>query len=413
MSAHMDAERPESHAGHWFVWLFGVMLVASLAAAIFLSFLSENPVTRYRVTLLLLFFAISSASSLIFSTSTRAKLEGNFRGLALSIGGPATLWIVALTLFSYFDREDGIRTGGLEEIARAYREKLSKERWQLYPQWRQEHDRFGKILGAGESATVRNLLWYAHFNPAGEKLESAIVSTAFVYLSRRTTLKLQRITGEFNGQKLSLHFAGRPSTEEGKVYSMLLSAAELESSKIDASHTSLDFPGKEAAELDSRKVDALILALYEGDDPGEGDYAVIDLKRYSQNAQGVIHLGIISFDRGIQELAVSHLRPVQVLDAGMLPLVLRTEGTTNSDAERLKFELGPWLRALDRNRTAPSSGLSSRAGFILAKAADHLKESIKCKAGSCFQAVFNQPKDARSISIAGADNAALAMYRWK
>jgi hypothetical protein len=364
------------------------------------------------VILLLLFFSISSASSLIFSKTTRAKLEATFSGLALTVGGPATLWIVALVLFSYFYPEERIRLSGLEEALRVQRDLLARDGWLHYPQWKRQNDRFGTILGAGESSVVRNLLWYAHFSPSGEKLESPTVSTVFVYLPGKRTLKFQRIHGEFRGQKLSLHFAGRPSTDNGKVWSVLLGSTDVGAMKVDESHTSLDFDGKEVAELSSARVDALNVALYENDDPGEGDYTVVDLKRYSSDGKGSINLGIVSFDRPVYDVTFSRLKPLHVVDGAEMPMALRVEKAVNTEVDRLKTELGPWLRLLDA-RDANGRGISPKAGLILKTISEHLAEALKCAPQRCFQAIFGNPRDVRTFGIANVEDVALLMFRWQ
>src|SRR5690348_14143375 len=84
------------------VWIAVGMAAAALATAVYLTIQSGD--TRdlfvYRVTLLLLFFAISTVSALIFNA--KASLGGNVWGVSLALGGPAVLWIVALVIFTRF-----------------------------------------------------------------------------------------------------------------------------------------------------------------------------------------------------------------------------------------------------------------------------------------------------------------------
>jgi hypothetical protein len=134
------------------------MVALSLAAAVWMASLSDDHIIRYRVTLLLLFFSISSASSLIFSA--KARLEGNFYGLALTIGGPATLWIVALLLFSYVYPEDKVRSAGFDMV-RLQRASLTR-RW-VIPGVKRDHD--SPQSARTDSEAQKKLLWYAYENP--------------------------------------------------------------------------------------------------------------------------------------------------------------------------------------------------------------------------------------------------------
>jgi hypothetical protein len=83
-------------------WVALGLAAAAVASAVFLTtqYSSGRDLFVYRVTLLLLFFAISTVSALIFNAKT--NLSGNFWGLTLGLGGPAAFWIIALLIFTRF-----------------------------------------------------------------------------------------------------------------------------------------------------------------------------------------------------------------------------------------------------------------------------------------------------------------------
>jgi hypothetical protein len=78
------------------VWAALGLAAAALATGVYLTIQSGDTgdLFVYRVTLLLLFFAISTVSALIFNA--KASLGGSIWGLTLALGGPAVLWLVAL-----------------------------------------------------------------------------------------------------------------------------------------------------------------------------------------------------------------------------------------------------------------------------------------------------------------------------
>jgi hypothetical protein len=172
--------------------MLAAMLAVSLGTAIYMTVTSSDHIIHYRVILLLLFFSISAASSLIFTSAPNVKLEGNLMGLALSIGGPATMWLVALLLFSHFYEEIKIQESNLQSMIGEYVGSLRKAEWKPYPDWRREHESLSKYLGPDDSSRVRTLLWAAHFTPPGAKLVLPVVSTLFVFFPNKNSLKVQR-----------------------------------------------------------------------------------------------------------------------------------------------------------------------------------------------------------------------------
>ena len=408
MQPQLAPEQPRPNP-KWLLPLIAALAVAGMASAIVLVYNSSNEVIRYRVIILLMFFSISTASSLIFSA--KANLEGNLYGLALTIGGPATLWIIALLLFSYEYPPAAVENTGKLSFIEGEKNDLTMHKWQWYPEWRREQDRFLRILGPDESDNVRSLLWYAYYRPEGGKLEKPTVSTVFVYLPDKTTLKFQRITGPRKGEKWTVPFAGAPSTPNGQVSSMILSAATLDSG-VEYVQTSLDAGGTQRiAEVPLSSVDALLVSLYEGDDPGDGDYTVVDLKRYSANGDGTIHLGMVSFDRTIKDVSANELSGVTFVETGVLPLVLRPVKEVYSKVDYLRTELAGWLGALDK-RDAKGAGEPNEKA-VMSRIAKHLAPALKCKRGACFSAIFDKPKDSRAIRMANTVSVALMLFRWE
>jgi hypothetical protein len=399
----------ERHLGRYLAPLVSGMVALSLAAAVWMASLSDDQIIRYRVTLLLLFFSISSASSLIFSA--KARLEGNFYGLALTIGGPATLWIVALLLFSYVYPEDKIRSAGFDDALRLQRAALTRGRWVSYPVWKRDHDSFLKVLGTGSEAQQK-LLWYAYENPREHKIESPTISTVFVYLKGKKALKFQRIYGDLQERKIRLRFKATASTSWGKASSLLLASTDVDSGRVEESHVSLEGNPKESVEIETSRVDALNVAFYDNDDPGEGDYTVVDLKRYANDGRGSIYLGILSYDREIQNATVSRIMPLRLTEDGDLPIALRLERMDGGDPDRLKAELMPWLKLLDA-RDAHGNGVTAEAASLLEKLSAELAAATGCRRGSCFQLIFEKPIAARSVSLSRAEYAAMLLFRWR
>lgn len=413
-STHHAAQHLTAHQRKWLVAALTAILVASLAAAIYMALRSPDEIVHYRVILLLLFFAISSISSLIFTSAPHVKLEGDFQGLALSVGGPAALWLIALLLFSQFYKEDRVSASSMLSLVQSHVQNQRDLGWQIYPEWRRGHQDLGQWLGRSESEQLSKLLLAAHFTPPGEKMKLPVVSTLFVYFPGKVSLKVQRIRGEQPGGQLTVHFAGSPSTKEGTVASMLLAASNLGSKRISQSFTATEPNHAPEAKLTNlTQVDALLLSLYENDDPGEGDYTVVDLKRFSQDAQGSIYLGVQSFDRTLDRFAVSHLQPSYLNNRGTIPVMFQVEQTVDPSLDALRAELLGWMQLLDARDRNPN-GLSADALGILKKSSAHVRKTLPCQEGDCFQSLFTKPAmDVRAVSLPRAEQATLALFTWK
>ena len=412
-SAHHASHHLTAHQRKWLTATLTAILVVSLAAAVYMAVRSPDEIVHYRVILLLLFFAISSISSLIFTSAPQVELKGDFYGLALSVGGPAALWLIALLLFSQFYKEDRISSSSMFSLVQSHVQSQREIGWQIYPEWKSAHHGLRQWLGRSDSEQLSKLMLAAHFTPPGEKMKLPVVSTLFVYFPGKISLKLQRIRGEQPGGELTVHFAGLPSTKDGRVASMLLATSNLGSKKISESFVATEPKHAPEAKLTNlTQVDALLVSLYEDDNPGDGDYTVVDLKRFSQDAQGSIYLGVLSFDRTLERFAVSHLQPSYLNNRGTIPVMFQVEPAVDRNLDALRAELAGWMQLLDA-RDQNRNGLSADAWGILTRASGHLKASLACRQGLCFQSLFTaEAKDVRAVSLPRAEQATLALFSW-
>src|SRR5262249_28126016 len=84
-----------------------VLASAALGTVVYFTLKSTHDLYVYRITLLLLFFAISTISGLIFTS--KANLTGDLKGFGIAIGGPAALWLIALVIFGWFYPERDLK----------------------------------------------------------------------------------------------------------------------------------------------------------------------------------------------------------------------------------------------------------------------------------------------------------------
>lgn len=339
-------------AAQWISALASFAVAAAVSASLFFLFRSQrNPIqiVQYRIVILLLFFAISTVSSLLFAgnASFSGKLGAAF---TVSVVGPATLWIVALVIFTYFYPETRLGPltgpGSIATLTQLVAETERLSGWQPYKDWKGRWNEFSTILGSGESATVKNLLWYTYFQTPGRKLARAEVTTAFFYF-RSYTLKLQRIRGSRVGEAFNLRFSAATSLTGSNAMSLLFVGREHHPMAILSAYGDHGQGALREIELTQERVDCLIVSAYTGDNPDEGDYVVVDLKQFSDDARGYVRLGIIDFEKSIHHIHLSTLKRRTVVDDDV-PLCFRAEPQSHSDAlDTLENNFGGWPLALD------------------------------------------------------------------
>lgn len=358
-----------SHTSHidfrWIFALTAVMICVAVAGAIYFGVVSHDSITQYRLMLLLVFFAIATISSLLFAG--KAQISGTMAGLTLMVGGPSALWLVALIAFHFYYPEDKVGKvadfSSLDKIAVLFDDVERRDGWENYDIWKKNLQGFKTVLGTGESNTLRNLLWYTHFSTEDKKIDSPQITTVFCYFDKYV-IKLQRISGNLSGDGFPLLFGSKGSNDDSSTGSVLLVGRRVPGLQIKTIVSDKD-PAPSVAEyqLEGPQVDALIAAFYKDDNPPEGDYAVVDMKRYAIHARGNLDIGFVEFNRQIDTFNLSTIKPRQVAAEAEYPLSFRPDSRPpDTNVNRIQTQLSEWLPLLDSiaagQGTAPISAKS-------------------------------------------------------
>jgi len=392
------------------------MAAAALATAVYLTI--QSGATRdlfvYRVTLLLLFFAISTVSALIFNA--KASLGGNMWGLSLALGGPAVLWIVALVIFTRFYPEVNLtKEATLQGLAHDVWEGQQRTGWKDYAAWKGETgDDFADVLGANETETLRNLFWGVYYRTPGQRLESVQITTAFLYLGPKYTVKFQRIRGykeSAESEPFTLYYGGHTSNSTGKSGSVLLVGHDNGSLRVKESY--YDGESKPEQAINQNDVDCLIVSWYTDDVTGDGDYITTDMKEFAASHRGSLRLGIAAF-KPMDEVQSWWLASRTTTDKdNILPLAFRQmRQGWQKDLGAVEGDLRPWLQVLDK-ALEPEGAITGKPReelqVLLRNASELVKHPIR--ASDLLKSTVFQ--DQRSASMPDAEDVVLSMFLWQ
>jgi hypothetical protein len=404
----------KSNAQRELIWVAMALATGALCTAVYLTMQPLRDVLVYRITLLLLFFAISTISALMFATN--ANLSGNLKGLSLVVGGPSALWLIALVIFTKFYPEPDLNKFTLQSLAQEFWKNQQKDGWKDYANWKQDQVAFSEVLGKGESTTLQHLLWNVDFRSPGERLDQVEITTVFLYFAPKYTMKFQRITGKLSANSFMLNYGAQTSNATGTSGSVLLVGRNNGSLQVKESY----FDGESGAEhlmQDEAYIDCLIVAWYDDEVTPDGDYITVDMKRFSTRHHGSLKLGVAAF-KPMQDIRSWWLLQRVVTDEDeLLPLAFR-EMHQPSQPDLLAVEGGllPWLQVLDKAIDPDAHQIKEKARDMLQKAINTAGEIVggkghKIKPSAILaDRVF---KDRRSTSLPDSEDVVLSMFLWK
>jgi hypothetical protein len=401
------------------IWVAVALAIVALGIAVYFTAKSDtNFFVVYRVTLLLLFFAISTVSALIFNTSV--NLKGGFWGLSVGLGGSAALWLVALLIFTNFYPESNLtKEFTLQSMARDFWAGQLKSGWYDYAFWKRETgDDFSAVLGANETETLRNLFWSVYYRTPGQRLQNVQITTVFLYFGPKYTLKFQRIRGNResgNTEPFTVYYGGQTSNDTGKSGSVLLvgrhnGLLRVKESYFDGESEPKD-GGKPEHALAQADIDCLIVSQYNDEVTSDGDYITTDMKEFATNHRGGLRLGIAAF-KPIEEVGSWRLASRTVTDQDdLLPLAFRKmPDVWQNDLRAVEGDLQTWLKTLDSAMEAdsPITGKSREMLHgVLKNAGDAVGHPIKASE------LLTVLKNRRSASMPEAEDVVLTMFLWQ
>ncbi len=324
-------------------WLSAVVIVCALFSVIAVLFgvggnaPLQSPI-GYAITLSLLCFALSSISCLLFVA--KAEIKATFGVFALTVGGPAAMWVASLAMINYlYPPPAFFKTETLIELLR---DAELKHGWKTFPDWLQSLDLLTLDLEPEEASQIRQAMDSAFYlGDDGKKASGVSAQVVFVYVGDKT-VKLERITGQKSGS-VEIYFTSHP-TISGKISSVLLAR--------DDTGITEAYPGghRDFQPISSDQLDCLIVTLYNESMLEHGDVLYVNLPKYlKQGADGTVDLAVLASSK-FEKFRVWEFRgfPFPVA-ADIVPLEFRQISGLNSDsALPVVSKLSPWFALIDR-----------------------------------------------------------------
>jgi len=240
---------------------------------------------RFRLTLAMLCFALSSLSGLLFANQSATELIGKWGAVTLTLVGPAALWLVALIVITRLWKDVGQAPEG-GPVTPAERGLVA------YGEWKFKHAGLNYLFTnyVNEEYRVREILSFAYFRAVQKRKPIDVkVATVFVYFQIPEQpeavrfIKLQRITGVAKTPPTDVYHIFTPTLPGGTANSYAFVRAE---GKILGS--ARGGPGSRRwLRVDSLAIDVLVVSSYPDGNPPEGDYVWIDVPKYSDTSVDV------------------------------------------------------------------------------------------------------------------------------
>jgi hypothetical protein len=332
--------------------LFGVM------AFLFKLIPGPRDIMTYRIVVILVCFALSSVSSLLFST--QSKLLASLGGFSIAVAGPATLWLVALLTLAQIFPESAVGYTRSEifreftkELAQFSRQKEEQEGWQEYADWKIELGEASSIIDQSEESFIKNMLTRVFYHGrTPTKILAPEVHTVFLYLND-ATVKLQSIHGD------------QPDVDFADVYVTV--APSLPGSQTKSYFFKRTTRGLRAQHVEqggwrqvrSDEIQCLVVTIYYDDEPKAGDWIYVDLPKYFSDATPGADTKIdILTIHPIREPQVWEMSASQRTQLSPAPLLFRKrarlEEVDTKNPSKLDRRMTNWLRSLKQIRQSES-----------------------------------------------------------
>lgn len=422
----------------WARWIAGIGILLSLSCVIAELFFFANNLTpaEYVFGVLMLCFAFSSISLLMFSQA-EVSIRGSIGAFTLTICGQAALWLVAFLIVQHFYPPAQIHSGSdrlasLADLEALGAEVDSKDGWESYLQWKTHLKSLQDVVNKDEANPIEewlNCVYYTGPVSGHSTLDNPTILTMFVYLPSTLTtnvLAFTRITGVRlkNQDHAGLYFGAKSTLASavGRANSVLLLKKDNVLQEIYADGT--DPKRKNWRDVSEDPIDCLIVKRYEEDIPEHGDWITVDVTKYLGNgAAKEVFVGIIS-DRRVDDntLALWMLRRPSISvcssNMGCIPLCFRrTKGAVLSDVGALSEALSPWLALLDREVTTPTPTVHGEEAntareFLNRCLAQIRKETIT---NCTFTSLLGQPcfTERRSFHLEEVSNPVVVTFDWR
>jgi len=345
-----------------------VILVAILSVVAWL-FLSAPPFFQYPIAMALLCFALSSISCLLFAA--KADLSGTLGVAAVSIGGPAAMWVVTLWIVATLFPPPNITREGFVDMMRAQELKTG---WKTFPDWVNQLGALQDLIRKDPANHVRQIMDTAYYvGQEKNKLAEPNIQVLFVYLDNNQALKFQRVRGGKSGVA-EIYFKAH-TTQTGSASSVLLA-------KSDNTITASDINGKsDWREISTDPLDCLIITFYETEGMlPQGDLLYVNTTKYRKSGDITLGVGILALQE-IYKPNVWLLRGFPFPLPNEVPVIFKQVSVDmNKKIDPVWSELSEWMTLV--NQQPPPGNVSEEAVGFLKKVRLSLPETDYAKLGN-------------------------------
>lgn len=340
-------------------WLSAIVIILTIGAGIAYIFAGhDDPLRKYYVMLSLVSFGLSSVSSLLFAV--KADFEGTIGFFSMTVGGPAALWIIVMVVISHLPQSVPKEPSTIKVLSELSSDVERSLDWIDYGTWRNEKiGHVENIIKKDEVHHLKKFLVTTYYEGDSPKLTKAHISTLFIY-NKKSVIKLQRISGEKTTSTIALPFKAYPTKPEAVPTSFLLQNSgtkdEVQLGTIFSGENRTDTPTNWASVTSNGELDCLIIAYYHEDAYPEGDYLLVDVKKYLDTTHlkpailgkfSQIDLGIISFHGEIDHFNLWEMKNSLTTSSNKIPISFRLKSSTPEGiGEATHQAFKPWLETL-------------------------------------------------------------------
>jgi hypothetical protein len=364
--------------------LCGTVILGALLTVIYVT-VTKQPQSRmtYTVVVALACFIASSISGLLFAT-TNVQMRGTLGIFALSVGGPAALWLVALVVVTRILPPDVPETDVLRITQQVVTDQEKRDGWIPFKNTQQADKKenwltalkdLSDVFEKDEEANLRQLLSGTFIKGDGHsKFSGPVIQSLFLYPKddsencRDRTIKLQHIKGLHKTQTAEIFIANSPTMPGGRVSAVVLTR---------------DGTGHVAATLAPRQPtwqpntsnpsDFFMISNY-CDPIASGDWLEVHVPKYIDDAQGAtVDIGIAA-DRSISynDTAMWEVRTSMFNDGSSFPVLFkRLSNNARRDFDTFDDDYQQWLgeveKEADRNRDSDAGKLLNELRPYLAR----------------------------------------------
>lgn len=287
-----------------------------------------------------------------------SQVSGRVGVITFTLAGPPAIWAMVFTItarvFNLPIRTVDRRSNSIWPDIRPHYKSLG---WNYYRDWRAELNSYQRVIEKSESHFINDLLPKVFYHGPHDLLKpKGITNSTVFFFSRKGAVKFQRIQGEAcseNGRRSEIYLPQTPSTPDGRTTCLhfILNGNRLAQTGRHAHGEWKVVPFK--------KIDILLVAVYENDELEDGDYVYVDVSKYVDQSSldcASLDLAIIS-DRRIEEYNVWEVAAALVSYEKPVPLIFhnldcqvnkRTAETVKTNLERAGRMLGGWDVVLDQ-----------------------------------------------------------------